>query len=166
MRIKTLDDLKNPKMREQARRDTEPSSLQPQVEKVLRQRKAKPEQPKRLDFTLELRPRALKNSRESRGKHTVVNEAAAARLEQAKWHLNQQYKGEPLTGPYALFVTCWYSDGRSHLDADAVLTFCMDALKGVVITDDSPKHLPDVAAKSRLSRVGKDTLEITLTEVV
>jgi hypothetical protein len=41
MRIKTLEDLKNPKMREQARRDTEPSSLQPQVEQVLRQRKNK-----------------------------------------------------------------------------------------------------------------------------
>lgn len=128
--------------------------------------------PLELRFTLDFRPRALKNSRTSRGKYTVVNPKAAERLRQAKGVLSEQFYSQvpkgtlPLDKCFDLTVTCYYANYRSWLDSDALVTWAMDALKGVVVMDDKPAFIRDVTGKPRFSRQAKEHIEITLTEVL
>lgn len=119
-----------------------------------------------LTFRILGRPSALKNSRASRGTYTVVNPQAKARLQDAKRQLREQHEGLTLKGCYDLEVRCYYADYRWWLDTDALLTFVLDALKGVVVADDKPKFLRDCTGRPRLSRLKQTYIEIELREAL
>ena len=119
-----------------------------------------------LTFSLELRPMATKNSRQNRGNYTAINPTARARLELARSLLRSQHQRELLTGQYDLEVLIYYSNGRSWCDSDNALQFVMDALKETVTKDDAPKYIRDATVRPRLSRYGRNLVEIILTPVL
>jgi Holliday junction resolvase RusA-like endonuclease len=144
---------------EKARQKSEPVSLG--VAEVLRTRRSQT-----FEFRITGRPYSTKNSRSLANGRSFMSKGATQWIANARKELRAQFSGDPLTGPYEVSVRAYYADGRHHLDLDNMCSAALDALKGLVLLDDSPRYICKLTASSQVSRVGEAYMEITLTEVV
>jgi Holliday junction resolvase RusA-like endonuclease len=122
-------------------------------------------QAKELSFIIPGRVYSTKNSRVLGNGRSFMSKGAAAWLAAARKEIGVQYKGEPLPGAFEVTIRAYYADGRHHLDLDNLSSGILDVLKGLVVADDDPKHIRKLTASSDVSRIGRASVEIILTEV-
>ena len=120
-----------------------------------------------MTYFLEGRPYSLKNSRRTitRGNRTmnVRNAKAEGWLQGARRALKDQHQGPLLEAQHRVSISVYYADRRWWLDQCAIAEAVFDALKGVVVPDDSPRYLAGLEVKPpKVSKQGRAHLEIEL----
>jgi Holliday junction resolvase RusA-like endonuclease len=130
--------------------------LEPKVAETLRGRK------QTYSYRIPDKVMSTKNSRTLASGKSFINAKAQRWLDNARAELATQHRGDPLTGCYCLMVKIYYADGRGHCDIDNAVAAVCDALKTIVIVDDSPKYIGRLEAESRVSRIGESYCEVTL----
>ena len=119
-----------------------------------------------INLVINSRPYSTKNNRQLARKRSFINKVAKKALDEAKWGFKQQWKKKPSKEKHNIEISIFYKDKRSWLDPDNAAAFVLDALKGIVIEDDSPTYIGDLLVRSpELSRQGRAHIDVVLKKV-
>lgn len=121
-------------------------------------------------LTIPGRPKSTKNSRQVvkvRGKvKTVMSGAACDWMARARAEVRRAWRGRPLQTPAHIHVHAVFSNRRSLPDGDNVVNGVFDALKGLVIVDDSLAWIASHAFSHEVTPGADDCVHVTLTQVL
>lgn len=113
------------------------------------------------------RPRSTKNSRQviRRGGQTrsVMSEAAAEWIHGARVEVRRQWRGRPLTAPAHVHVHVVFANRRSLPDGDNMVNAAFDAIKKIVVQDDSLTCIPTHAFSFEVTPGARECLRLILT---
>ena len=110
------------------------------------------------------RPVSTKNSRVLGKGRSFMSRPAQTAITDARQQLGLQHRREPLTGLYDVHIQVWYGNRAGHLDLDNASSFYLDALKKLVIQDDSPRYVRSLHISSEVGP--NDYADLQLFEVV
>lgn len=121
-------------------------------------------------LTIPGRPKSTKNTRQVvkvRGRtKTVMSGPAAEWMEAARYEVRRAWRGRPLQTPVHIHIHAVFSNRRSLPDGDNVVNGVFDALKGLVIVDDSLAWIASHAFSHEISTGAQDCVTVTLTQVL
>jgi len=122
-----------------------------------------------ITLTLTGRPRSTKNSRQIiRDRRTgrvrsVMSDSAEAWMTAAIIELRRQWKGRPSATRWNLTITLHYANYANLPDLDNAASAILDALKHVVVVDDSPKYIGTLTITQHVTRGTHEHVTLTLT---
>ncbi|WP_155300939.1 RusA family crossover junction endodeoxyribonuclease [Deinococcus kurensis] len=121
-------------------------------------------------LTIPGRPKSTKNSRQVvkvRGKvKTVMSGAACDWMARARAEVRRAWRGRPLQTPAHIHIHAVFSNRRSLPDGDNTVNGVLDAIKGIVVIDDSLAWIPSFAFSHEVTPGAQDCVHVILTQVL